>query len=219
MIKGIVFDMDGTLIDSEKLYDDNLKLALPQMGYEYNEEVVMRSMGLPHDKVCETLAEHYGSGLDMEELFVLVRKGVHAYIAEFGVPLKPGVFELMDYAKSLGLPMAVASSTYRSSAMKKLELSGIANYLDASIFGDEVANGKPAPDIFLKAAELIGIPPSECLAIEDSHNGVKAASIAGMYTVMVPDMMPPTEELQAYISECVETLHDIQPIIRKQNEV
>ena len=219
MINGVVFDMDGLLIDSEALFDQQAQIILPKLGHVYSRALLQSCTGLPHDKVVEKVIAHYGEGTAVEEIFHQVEQSMLAHYQTQGVPVKQGVFELMEYLHEQNIIMAVASSTYRSIATNILNISGIAKYIAHDVFGDEVAHGKPAPDIYLAATKKLGLDPSCCMGLEDSYNGLHAAKSAGLYTVMIPDLLPPTDDIIEEIDGCAESLLDIIPMIKVFNNI
>jgi HAD superfamily hydrolase (TIGR01509 family) len=134
-------------------------------------------------------------------------------IEQDGLPIKEGAYELLDYLQANGIKIGLATSTNAERVNRHLELSDMKKYFDAVVTGDTVPNGKPAPDIFLIAAERMGVAPADCMGVEDSFNGVRAVRAAGMYTVMVPDMIAPTDEILGLCDACPQTLTDIITII------
>ena len=127
-----------------------------------------------------------------------------------GLPEKPGVHEILEYLKENRIPTALASSTRRTAVMEHLDRAGITSYFQKIICGDMVEHGKPAPDIYLKACEELGVAPGQALAVEDSFNGIRSAYAAGLYTVMVPDQLPPTEEILALVDKKCDSLTELQ---------
>ena len=127
-----------------------------------------------------------------------------------GLPEKPGVHEILEYLKENRIPTALASSTRRTAVMEHLDRAGITSYFQKIICGDMVEHGKPAPDIYLKACEELGAAPGQALAVEDSFNGIRSAYAAGLYTVMVPDQLPPTEEILALVDKKCDSLTELQ---------
>ena len=131
------------------------------------------------------------------------------------MPIKTGLIELLDYLKEHGYRIAVATSTDYEKVMHNFDVTGVQGRFDAVVCGNMIQHSKPAPDIYLRAAELLGVDPSECMALEDSPNGIRSGAAAGMYTVMIPDMIPATAELLEIASNQVDTLLDIMPLLEK----
>ena len=195
-VKGVIFDMDGLMFDTERIWDQFWspccrKMSLPDPPPEFY------SNG-------RGLAGYYGD--KAEELL----HAVWAYGGEQikkGVPCKPGLKELLSYLEDLGMPRIVASSSPRTMIELNLQTTGTARYFHDVVSGTEVAHSKPAPDTFLVAAKKLHLDPHDCLVLEDSFNGVRAGRAAGCVTVMVPDLMQPTEEIaQLYDRKCEDLL-------------
>ncbi len=203
MFKAALLDVDGTLFDTERLFMMGWKRAGEEMGYPLTEEQLITFHGRGQIRNGEAFREWFGEDADYWGTRALRQKYVNEYIAEHGVPLKPGLFPFLNYLKQQNLKIVLATGTVRCEAYPRWVSSGIIEYIDASICGDEVEKNKPDPDIFLKAAALADADPSECIVFEDSDNGLRASKSAGCYTVMVPDMDPVTEELKASIVDQV----------------
>lgn len=200
MIKGAVFDMDGLMFDSEKLVYENWKTMLTELGFDYNIEIFKNTIGLRTDETKRYYNSLYTSGFDYDELKVRSRKMFFDRIEKEGVPIKKGLFELLDFLKENKIKMAVATSTSRQSCERMLKKSGVFPYFDEIVCGDDVTHGKPNPEVFLKASEKLGAEPESCIALEDSINGIKSAYSAGMTAIMVPDFLQPTDEIKPMIS-------------------
>lgn len=211
-IRAVVFDMDGLLIDSETLVREGGIRAARRMGQDLPMSVTARMIGLPLAECIEMLARHFGPGFDMEAYLRLERQEVEALFKE-GVALKAGVVELLDHLDALGLPRAVATSSSRDAVEAHLGGHKILARFDAIVSRENVRRHKPNPDPFLAAAAALGVAPEDCLALEDSHNGVRAAHAAGMMTIMVPDLLDPTEEMAAKTVHIAESLHEVQRLL------
>jgi HAD superfamily hydrolase (TIGR01509 family) len=209
----VIFDMDGLLFDTERIYGHALKSASAELGWTVSHDVFVRLIGTSWAANKAVLREHYGPGFPTEQLAVVWMRHFHALI-ERDLPVKPGALELLDMLDDLGLQRAIATSSSRRTVQHHLEFHGLAHrFHDVVAAGDYVA-GKPAPDPYLKAAERLGVAPSLCLALEDSHNGVRSAAAAGMMTVMVPDLLPPSDEIQALCTLVVADLHDVRRLLK-----
>ncbi len=212
-IKGVIFDMDGLMIDSESVTFINHKKIIADMGYDLTFDVFKKTIGCRSLETGEFYKSIYSQDLDCEKLRLESKKLYREYLEKNGVPVKKGLFELLEYLKSKKIKCAVATSTRTQSASYALEKAGITPYMDVFVFGDMVENGKPAPDIFLKACAMIGEKPEDCLGIEDSYNGVRAIYSAKMMAAMVPDILQPTDEMKEKTYVIVDSLDKLIEII------
>jgi HAD superfamily hydrolase (TIGR01509 family) len=211
MPAAIVFDMDGLLFDTEALYQEAILLAAAEGGHDVGTGVFGRTIGLPRLQVRALLLDHFGVAFPVDEF--LAAWGAHFWlIAESRLQLKPGVIELLETLDELALPRAIATSSSHRTVEHHLGAHGLAGRFDAVVGHGDYAVGKPAPDPFLTAAGRLGAEPGSCLALEDSHNGVRSASAAGMMTIMVPDLLEPTEEIRR-LCTVVSDLHEVRRLI------
>lgn len=195
MIKGAVFDMDGLMFDSERLVYETWQMMMDELGFEYNLEIFKNTIGLRTDMAESYYNSLYGERFCYQPLKQRSREIFLKRVSEEGVPIKKGLVELLEFLKSNNFKIAVATSTSAPTAHKIIRMAGVYDYFDAFVCGDDVRNGKPHPEVFLTAAERLSLPPTECVAFEDSINGIKSAHSAEMTTVMVPDYLQPTEEI------------------------
>ena len=214
-VGAVLLDMDGTLLDTEKIYFDSLVAALHAHGYGDDAIALCQAMvGLPGPACEAMLLDHYGDRFPLADI-------TRAYIAnrdrfmEAGLPLKPGTLELLDGLAAADCPMAIVTSSSRRSAERHLTLAGIRARFDTVLTLDDVTRGKPSPDLYLLAAARIGHAPEACVAVEDSNHGVAASHAAGAITLMVPDMTPPTEETRA---RCAAVLPDLNAVLEMLRE-
>lgn len=195
-VTAVIFDMDGLLLDTERLHQQAYGLALAEMTLPPDPQLFLDLIGLPEPDGDTVLQQRLPRHLD-----VLRFKSVWAaYFSEMiadHVPLKPGVSQVLDILAQTGMPMAIATSTKRSAAIALLHKAAILDRFAVLVCGDEVMQGKPALDIYLAAASALGKHPTECVAFEDSSNGVRAAVAAGLITVQVPDLVAPPAEIIA----------------------
>ena len=209
MIDTYIFDMDGTLIDTEKLYRKFWPMALAEFGYTMTDEQVlsMRSLGRPFAPV--KLKEMFGPELDYPAVRECRKRLMEEYIDAHGIELKPGCIELLTNLKENGLRAAIATATDLERTEKYLEMLGLRDYFTEIVCATMVKEGKPSPDIYQYACEQLGRKPEECIAVEDSPNGVLSAYRAGCKVVMVPDQTQPDEELMKLLYRKCDSLFDL----------
>jgi HAD superfamily hydrolase (TIGR01509 family) len=192
----VVFDMDGLLFDSEALYQEAVLLAAAEHGREVAPGLFSRTVGLPWAQCRDLLLSHFGEHFPVDDFQATWVRHFWT-LADVRLALKPGVLELLDFLDEFRLPRAIATSSSRRTVERHLTAHNLIDRFDEIVGNGDYEHGKPAPDPFLKAAERLGVEPRLCLALEDSPNGIRSASSAGMMTVMVPDLLEPTEELLA----------------------
>lgn len=214
-MKGAVFDMDGLLLDTEYLTYRLCKAAAAEMGFTLSLDLFKQTVGLRSSDTKKIYEAAFGAAFCYEDLRARNLSMFWAYIEKNGVPVKKGAFALLSLLRKKGIACAVATSTSRQTASKLLALCGIAKYMDAFVYGDMVQNGKPAPDIFLKACSLLGLSPAACAGFEDSYNGIRAVYRAGMAPVMIPDMLPPTPEMQKLTYAIYKSLEQAMELFEK----
>lgn len=211
-VRAVVFDMDGLLVDSEVVYTEALIAEAAAMGHDLPLEVVKRMVGHTWAGSSQVLRDHFGPDFDTDALRDGSTRRFYE-LSEAEVCLKTGVLELLDHLDALGLPRAVATSSRRVDVEHHLGGHGILERFHAIKAQGDYARGKPHPEPYLRAAEALGVEPEHCLALEDSHNGVRAAAAAGMMTVMVPDMLDPTEEMHSLCVRIARDLHEVRELI------
>ena len=190
-MRGAIFDMDGLLIDSERIWQRTWRDLAAERGFTLAESFPREIIGTGGTRTREVIARHFRTD-DPEPVMRECSRRVYA-LEEHGVPLKPGVRELLSGLRAAGYRIAVASSSPPEMIAKNLRLDGIDGCFDCLVSGREAKQGKPAPDVFLLAAERLGVPPEECWVFEDSLAGVEAGYRSGARTVMIPDVVPPDE--------------------------
>ncbi|MBO4515526.1 MAG: HAD family phosphatase [Lachnospiraceae bacterium] len=212
-IKAVLFDMDGTLIDTERYYRIFWPKAMAEFGYHMTDEQVlsMRSLGRPFAPA--RLRSWFGEELDYYAIRARRTEMMEECLDREGVRLKPGAVEILEELKRRGIIAAVATATPLERTEKYLNATGIRPYFSHIISATQVKEGKPSPDIYLYACEQLGLTPGECLAVEDAPNGILAAYRAGLSVVMVPDQTQPDEELEQYLYACVGRLDDIKELL------
>ena len=212
ILSAVLFDMDGLLTDSEGYGYILLKNGGRQLGFELSDQLLSDMTGL-NDTECVAMLKTHCPGLDGKRLLQIYHEGMYAASLRGEVPLKPGVRELLDVLDAHRVRRAVASSNERFLVESYLRGHGILDRFDALVCGDMIAQSKPAPDIYLAAADALGVRPENCLVLEDSPNGLKSGRAAGMRTCMVPDRIPFTETLKPYVDDVRDSLHDVIPLI------
>jgi HAD superfamily hydrolase (TIGR01509 family) len=217
-VRAVVFDMDGLLVDTEQVVFRAMQRAAAGIGGEMPFSTFQRMVGLQHAASDVILVEHFGAGFDLDAWSSVVSTHFREEIAA-GVALKSGVAEILDFLDAAGLPRAIATSSSLAAVRQSLGPHSLVDRFHALITRDLQTRGKPHPEPFLKAAEALGIAAQDCLALEDSHNGVRSASSAGMMTVMVPDMLDPTEEMESLCVRVARDLHEVRELLEAQRDL
>jgi HAD superfamily hydrolase (TIGR01509 family) len=209
-VEAVIFDMDGLMLDSEQMAKSAWRRALADWGLALPDDLYLQLIGRAAADTKALLLQAFGPALLVEEAYARKQRYLDEAIALNGVPLKPGLLELLDFLDAAGTPKAVASSTNRAFVLRKLGIAGVIARFDAIACGDEVANGKPAPDVFLAAAERLGVPPWRCIVLEDSDAGIRGAHAAGMIPILVPDLKPPSAEVAALAHRIFPSLVEVR---------
>lgn len=201
IFSAVVFDMDGVLIDSEPVIRRAAGLAGEDFGKTLTDALYAELIGLPGPRVEAALLSAFGPNFRLDEYRVSFQRHYRAHIDAHGMRTKPGIPALLAELVASGVPIAVATQTRSGNAQLALKAAGLLEYFPVCITGDQVAHGKPAPDIFLRAAATLAMAPSACIALEDSEVGVHAAVGAGMWTLMIPDLKQPSAATAALANE------------------
>ena len=212
MIKAVIFDLDGTLTDTEKFYQKAWPEALEHFGYKTEPwmPLELRSLGRPFAPL--KFREWFGEDFDYDQVRSYRKALIEKYL-EPGIPLKPGAEEILTWLRANGYTVAMATANDLPRTERYLNRIGIRDLFDRLICADMVSHGKPAPDIYAYACKALGLEPGETVAVEDSPNGVRSAAGAGCKTVMVPDLTEPDEELQRLLWARVDKLTDIRDLL------
>ncbi len=192
-IKAVVFDMDGLLLDTEGLYKLAWQQAASDLGFELDDDAYATLVGRPNDACEGELRRRFGSEFPMPSFRTRWADLWREAVATRGIPSKPGLEPLLAFVEARGMARAIATSSDARYTELSLRKAGLAGRFEVIVTGDQIARGKPAPDIYLEAARRMGHAPAECLAFEDSDAGVLAATSAGMTTICVPDIKAPSD--------------------------
>jgi HAD superfamily hydrolase (TIGR01509 family) len=211
-VEAVVFDMDGLLFDTERLYEKAFHSAALELGDKVDGETFRLLVGAPWAIGRRTLLERYGPGFRVDELSTIWMRHYRLLI-EVDLPLKAGVLELLALLDELHLPRAIATSSSHRTVQHHLAMHRMAGRFHAVVAEGDYTNGKPAPDPFLLAAQKLAVDPRDCLALEDSFHGIRAAAASGMMAVMVPDMLQPTDEVRALCAHVAPSLHEVRALI------
>ena len=207
--KAVLFDMDGVIFDSEKAVIECWKILAPEAGIPNIEEFCRRALGINSQATRELFFSMYGDKFPYEELNIRKRE---LFIERFDaglIAIKPGVVELLTFLRQKGIKTSIASSTSTPSVTRELKMAGLYELFDEVVCGDMIKHSKPAPDIWLEAMKRLGVESADSIAIEDSFNGVKSAKAAGIYTIMVPDLVQPDEEIRNLADEVLPSLNEV----------
>ena len=212
-VKGILFDMDGVVLDTEKLYARFWAEAAHALGYPMTYEQALGMRSLNNEAGQAKLESYFGTGVSRSVMRDKRVELMDAYVAEYGVEAKPGIGQLLDQLKEQGIKAAIATSSPKDRAMQYLRRLGLAEKFDCICSGHDVAHGKPEPDIYLHAAACIGIPPENCLAIEDSPAGILSAYRAGCMPVLVPDLDGSDVQMRKILFAEADTLTELLELL------
>jgi HAD superfamily hydrolase (TIGR01509 family) len=208
-VHAVVFDMDGLLLNTEVLARRGLQRAAADFGLDMPTSLCEQMIGVPLDGCRRLMLARFGPKMPVDAFFAEATRHLHAQIDAGQLTLKPGAAQLLARLDQEGLPRALATSSSHAKALHHLAAADIGHGFEAIVTRNDVARGKPHPDIYLEAARRLGQPPGACLALEDSHNGVRAAHAAAMPVVMVPDLLPPTEEMRRLSAAVLHDLHAV----------
>jgi HAD superfamily hydrolase (TIGR01509 family) len=212
--KAVIFDMDGLMLDTERPAVTAWEQAAMEMGWQLSGEVLARTIGVDEASTRSILVETYGEDFPYDAIREDLERVYVENVEKNGIALRPGLLTLLEHLIGLGIPIAVATSSDRNIALWKLEMAGIREHFRLFVCGDEVRRGKPAPDIFLKAVELLGRGPAECLGFEDSPAGLRALEAAGIRSVFIRDMVEPPPEVLAAVWLRLNSLDEAVPLFR-----
>jgi HAD superfamily hydrolase (TIGR01509 family) len=204
-----LFDMDGLMLDTEPLAARAWGEAAAALGVDFDSALALMMIGRNFADCSAMIRARYAAPYPVDALLARWHAAYDAIVEREGLALKPGIHELLDWLEERAIPRAVATSTRRDRARSKLAQTALLPRFQALVGGDEVASGKPAPDIYVEAARRLGASTARCVVLEDSEPGVRAALAAGMVPIMVPDLHPPSVELVALDLIVLPSLHDV----------
>lgn len=187
--RGIVFDMDGLMIDTERIIKDSWEIMGEKLGYDHFGENITYTLGRSRQQRDAYFLKKYGDDFPLREFVDGYRKIYLDYQREHGIPQKEGLTELLEMLKKRNMPLAVATSTHGEHALKELKNQGLLPYFQTVVTGDMVSRGKPDPEIYQLACRKLQVDPSCALALEDSYSGIQSAAAAGMKVIMIPDLL------------------------------
>ena len=211
----VLLDMDGTLLDTERMYLDSLIYSLEAFGYPDGIALGHAMIGIPGPECDKMLQNRFGSDFPFTAFNAAFNARCDDILRE-GLPLKSGAIELLDALRDAACLMAIVTSSSRRTAERYLTLGGIRSRFETVVTRDDVANGKPSPDLYLFAADSLGVPPQACVAIEDSNPGIVAAHSAGAIPILVPDIVQPTGETRTKCHAVLNDLHEALVMLRER---
>ena len=211
-IKAIIFDMDGVILDSESVSDITWEKAAAEKGLKVNDEILNACRGTNKNDTMTILKKYYGGDFDSEAFLERTSELFHEIEEKDGIPLLPYAKEILSYLKPR-YRLALASSTRGPTVERQLRAAGVIDYFETRTTGEQVEHSKPNPEIYLMACKSIGMKPEECVAIEDSLNGIRSAHAAGLHPVMVIDKVQPTEEIKKMCENIFDSLDGLKKIL------
>jgi HAD superfamily hydrolase (TIGR01509 family) len=211
-VRAVIFDMDGTLLDTEAEHRRVMAQAADALGWPFAEEVQLAMIGIHRDANRAMLVDRFGADFPLEQFYADSDR-LFEEALEAAIPMRPGVEPLLQQLAAAGVPMAVATSTEAPYAQQRLQKAGLLDYFDTVVTRNDVDLPKPYPQPYLLAARRLGVDPAQAIAVEDSYAGVRSAAAAGMATVMVPDLLPPTEAELRLVAMVLPSLHDLAALL------
>jgi HAD superfamily hydrolase (TIGR01509 family) len=210
----VILDMDGLMLDTEPVAWRAFLHAADVVACEFGEDIFNRLLGLNNLSARQLLRSHYGDAFRLDEFLEAVRVSYEASLQSSGVAHKAGLLTFLDFLDEQAIPRAVATSTATEPARDVLQRAGVLDRFSIVVGGDQIARGKPDPDIFLLAAGKLGVRPADCVVVEDSEPGVRAARAAGMTAILIPDLKQPGPEVRALANAVVARLDEAIPVVR-----
>jgi HAD superfamily hydrolase (TIGR01509 family) len=211
--RAVVFDMDGLIFNTEEIYRDAVMAVAADGGHDMPLALYLSTIGMPLQATRAAFIERYGEQFDFNFFWTIAKKRFDE-MAKLQLALKTGVVELLDLLDAAILPRAIATSSRHQDVQRNLAALGLVDRFQAIVADGDYSRGKPYPEPFLKAAERLGVEPESCVALEDSYHGVRAASGAGMMTIMVPDLFPATAEMEELCAGIVPDLYAVCALLK-----
>lgn len=212
LFDAVIFDMDGLIFDTERLIRRAVQNASRSVGFEISDAFYDSMIGVPGPECDNLIRSKFGTAFPFDEYLVGYRAEWSRLVQE-GIPIKIGTIELLDHLRASQMPIGLATSSHRETTERHLRNSELRPYFDVVVTRNDVARGKPHPDLFLKAAGELGVVPSRCLVLEDSYNGVRAAVAAGCLPIMVPDLLEATNEMRAICLAIANNLTEVRDML------
>ena len=207
--QAVVFDMDGVIFDTERLVIEFWKEVAKKHNIPNVEHTCIQCLGPNRVRTREIFLENYGADFPFDPYRAEVTELFNTHYKGVPLPTKPGVRELLSYLQEQDIKVGLASSTAQHLVRDEIGTAGLLPYFQTLVCGDMVEHSKPAPDIFLKACEILNADPTKSIAIEDSFNGIRSAHCAGMTPIMVPDQVQPTDEIRTLAFHVMPSLLDV----------
>ena len=215
LLAAVVFDMDGLMFDSERIVQLSWHRAGDRIGYSRVGDNIYNTLGMNAARRKVYFQEVYGPDFPFDTFQAYSREAFQTEVAQNGLPMKPGLIELLNFLKESHIPAAVATSSSQEYALGNLNRAGIFSYFSGFIAGNMVSHGKPHPEIYLKACEQLHVSPEHALALEDAPNGIRSAHAAGLHPIIIPDLIKDFSSIESLLEASLPVLHDVIPYIQE----